>query len=646
MPSRQPAWIPQATVFVSSFCIMVLELVAGRVVSRHLGSSLYTWTSVIGVVLAGIAVGNWIGGRLADRCPARPTLAGLFLASAATSVLVTVANQVVGDWVFLRSLPWALCVGAHVALVFLVPSVVLGMISPVAAKMALDQGRETGRTIGSVYAWGVVGSIAGTFASGFWLIAAFGTASVIWAVGLVLAAMGLFWAGAARFAWFVVVPVVAAATIGLAPWAWAQSLGERLSLREDIGNEMLFWEESQYSLVRVSQDPDDPSVRNMLLDKLLHSKIDLDAPGELQYPYERVYGAITQRLVGERDSLNTLTIGGGGYVFPRWIEMRWPRSRTEVVEIDPVVTRAAIEAFGLAETNDLIVRHEDGRAFLNRRAREPGGVARWDVVYFDAFNDYSVPYQLTTVACFRAADTNLAPNGAVLLNMIDIFSQGGFLGAMVATLAEVFPNVAVFTEGSPVSHDPDVRRTFILVGWKGDLDLAGLEGAAGPTTPLYRLSPADLANLRARQSRVLTDDWAPVENLLAPVVNASSREIAANLYASRARSAVAGGDTTKALRDVARALSLDPELASAHETAAFLAFRSGDLAGAIPHFRAVIAQRPAEVRARIDLATALARTGRPADGIAELEQVLRIDPGNPVATRNLGVLRRAVGDGP
>jgi Flp pilus assembly protein TadD len=107
---------------------------------------------------------------------------------------------------------------------------------------------------------------------------------------------------------------------------------------------------------------------------------------------------------------------------------------------------------------------------------------------------------------------------------------------------------------------------------------------------------------------------------------------------------VADGDTTKALRDVDRALSLDPDLASAHETAAFLAFRSGDLAGAIPHFRAVIAQRPAEVRARIDLATALARTGRPADGIAELEEALRIDAGNPVAWRNLGVLKRAVGD--
>ncbi len=629
---------------MSSACIMVLELVAGRVVSRHLGSSLYTWTSVIGIVLAGIALGNWLGGLLADRRPARPTLASLFLLSAATTVLVTIANQVVGGWVFLWSLPWALCVGMHVALVFLVPSIVLGMISPVAAKMALDQSRETGRTIGSVYAWGVVGSIAGTFAAGFWLIAAFGTASVIWAVGLVLAAMGLIYAGAARFAWFVVLPVVFAATLGLAPWAWAKSIGESLRLRESLGGEILFFEESQYSLVRVSKDPDDPSVRDMLLDKLLHSKIDLDRPGELQYPYERVYGAITERLVGTRDSLNTLMIGGGGYVFPRWIEDRWPRSRTEVVEIDPVVTRAAVEAFGLSPNHDLLVAHEDGRAFVNRRARDAGRIAPWDIVYFDAFNDYSVPYQLTTLECFRAVDANLADDGAVLLNMIDIYSEGRFLGAILVTLEEVYANVAVFTEGSPVARDPDVRRTFILLAWKGALDLAGLERVAGPTTPLYRLTDRDLADLRARDPHLLTDDWAPVENLLAPVVHRSSREIAANLYASRARQAVADGDPQGAMRHVQRALDLLPDHASAHETAAFVAFRDGDFGAAIPHFRAVIAQRPFELRARIDLATALARTGRGAEAVAELEQAIRLDDGNPVVWRNLSVLRRAVGD--
>ena len=77
---RRWAWlIPNATVFISSLCIMVVELVAGRLIARHVGSSLYTWTSVIGIVLAGIAAGNYLGGRLADRYRSRETLASLFL---------------------------------------------------------------------------------------------------------------------------------------------------------------------------------------------------------------------------------------------------------------------------------------------------------------------------------------------------------------------------------------------------------------------------------------------------------------------------------------------------------------------------------------------------------------------------------------
>jgi spermidine synthase len=644
LPARQPAWVPQATVFVSSFCIMVLELVAGRIVSRHLGSSLYTWTSVIGVVLAGIALGNWLGGRLADRRPARPTLSLLFLVAAGTCVLVLVANHLVGRWTLLWSFPWPLRVGSHVAIVFLVPSVILGMISPVAAKMALDQGRETGRTIGGVYAWGVVGSIAGTFATGFWLIAAFGTATVVWAVAGVLAVMGVVFAAGSRTSWFGAGLVALATILGAGPWAWAASLGTSLALREEPAEDLLFSRESQYSHVRVHQVSKDPDVRNMHLDKLLHSTIVMERPGDLQYPYERVYAAVTRQLVAGRDSLNTLTIGGGGYVFPRWLEQHWPRSRTEVVEIDPVVTEAAIAAFGLPADHDLVVAHEDGRAYLGERVRRAKRESPFDLVYLDVFDDYSVPYQLTTVECLREVDASLAPDGAFLMNLIDIYSEGGFLGAMLVTMEDVFPRVAVFTEGSSVAREPDARRTFILVGWKGEDDLAGIERAYGPSIPLYRLSAADLADLRARKGRVLTDDWAPVENLLAPVVMRSSREISAGLYVARAREAFQHDDLERALRNAEKAIGLSPDNVRAREIAAYLSMQRGDTAKAIEHFRAILAVRPQEIRARIDLATALARSGRPAEGRAQLEEAVRLDPANPVAWSNLGHLRRATGD--
>src|SRR5713101_7114662 len=124
--------VPYAVAFVSSMGIMVVELVAGRLIARYVGSSLYTWTSIIGVVLAGIALGNWIGGRLADRYPSVNSL----------GVSFAIAS--------------------------------LGCFGPQAAKMALDLGRQVGHTLGNVYAWGAFGSIVGTFLTGFFLLGRMG----------------------------------------------------------------------------------------------------------------------------------------------------------------------------------------------------------------------------------------------------------------------------------------------------------------------------------------------------------------------------------------------------------------------------------------------------------------------------------------
>jgi len=191
--------VANATVFISSFCSMVIELVAGRLIARYLGSSLYTWTSIIGVILAGIAIGNAIGGRLADRFAregysARRLLAVLFLASAAISVGMHWYNDIVGHWQFLVNLEsWPLRVASHITLVFFPPAAMLGLITPVVAKMALDLGRKTGRTIGSIYAWGVVGSIIGTFMTGYYFLAEFRTTQIVFGVAAALAVMAVLY---------------------------------------------------------------------------------------------------------------------------------------------------------------------------------------------------------------------------------------------------------------------------------------------------------------------------------------------------------------------------------------------------------------------------------------------------------------------
>jgi len=640
--------VPQATVFVSSFCIMVLELVAGRVISRHLGSSLYTWTSVIGVVLAGIALGNYAGGRIADARRAVPTLATLFIVSSATCVTITVLNHRVGDWIFLWTLPWSVRVGTHVAIVFLLPSVVLGMISPVAAKMALDRSVHTGRTIGSVYAWGVIGSIAGTFATGFWLIAAFGTGSIIWGVAGVLAVMAaLFGAGSLRPAlWGSVLLVLM--TLGAGPWAWARSLGTTLSLREIVPPNVIYRDESQYSSIQILRVQDDPERRDMLLDKLLHSSILVDDPLEHQYSYERIYAAITKYLAGDRDSLNTLTVGGGGYTFPRWLKTLWPAGRAEVVEIDPAVTRAALEAFGLPRDHGLIIRHEDGRAFLNRRAaRRAAGedVPLYDFVYMDAVNDYSVPYQLTTVECVRQIEELLAPDGAFLMNMIDVFEVGRFLGSMIETMREVFPEVAVFVEGDGVLLSPDLRETFIVAGSRRPVDWDAIAEAYESQAGLYRLGDAELAALRERSGGAhLTDDWAPIENLLAPVVSRSSRTVAASGLVEQARTALRHGQRAAAVRACERALEFSPDHPEALAVLANLYLTGGNLGRAIALYEQILRRHPVLLTVRLNLARAHLRQGR----LDEAERVLRGAPyggdESVLVLNNLGTIEAVRGD--
>ncbi len=322
--------IPSATVFISSFCIMVLELVASRLIARHLGSSLYTWTAVIGVVLAGITIGNYLGGRTADRFDARKTLAVLFALSSAACVITVILNNLVGNWLWLWHFSWPARTFSHVSIVFLLPSVLLGTISPVVAKMALDRGLATGRTVGDIYAWGTAGSIAGTFAAGYFLIAAMGTVAIIWTVSGVLLVMGLLywrrlWPG---YIWALI--FLCALLLAVLPVEWCEKAAAAIALREKPNPKILYEDESQYCYIAVRQTSQNPDKRDFMQDKLTHNSIRMDDITDLQYPYEQIHAAITHRLSKDKEKLSVLVIGGGGYVFPRYVEKVWPGSRVDV----------------------------------------------------------------------------------------------------------------------------------------------------------------------------------------------------------------------------------------------------------------------------------------------------------------------------
>jgi len=513
-------YLPHALIFFSSACIMVVELVGGRLVARHLGSSLYTWTSIIGVVLAGMSIGNMVGGRLADRYRPRAMLGWLFILASAACLLSLYLNSIFSGDSPLSGMHWPGRVFLTMAIVFLVPALILGTISPVTAKMALEGSQKMGRTIGSVYAWGAVGSIVGTFATGFWLVAALGAQGVVLSIALGLALVGLL-LGPRRWVhslW--IVSVLAAVVLVCLPSARAVELAVSLGLREDAADTH-FATDSNYQFVKVygKSVPDatapggERKLRVLALDYLIHGYIDPKDPTYLHYEYERVYRAISLEMLGRRKQISAFFIGGGSYTFPRWVLARWPGSAVEVAEIDPLVLEANHAALGLARDTPIRTHLLDARNAVDDLPPD----RRFDLIYGDAYSDLSVPQHLVTYEFTRKLAQHLDPRGGYMINIIDKYSTGLFLCAVVNTMRRVFPHVLVFASGR--YGVTGGRDTFVVVGTRVAVDTSRWEPGHTSGRPGSALSKAAMESLEQRcGGRILTDDDAPVENLLLPVV--------------------------------------------------------------------------------------------------------------------------------
>ncbi len=497
-------WRPTLIVFVSSACIMILELVAGRIVAPYVGVSLYTWTSIIGVVLAGISLGNYLGGRLADRFGSLRLLGLLFLLGGLTSIGI-LAVDVLGVRVP-DSWPIIVRILALTSALFFVPSVLLGTISPVVVKLSVSDLARTGSTVGRISAAGTVGSILGTFATGFFLIAWFGTHTIVWGVAVLLLVMaGTFLALGVGRGRPIIAILTAAVIIGGSILAVTQGwLKSPCAL------------ETNYFCIKVREEErDGNTVRILILDRLVHSYNSLDDPTQLVYGYERIYAEATAYQAQRHPGLRALFIGGGGYTFPRYMEALYPHSELDVIEIDPGVTRVAYEVMGLRRDTDIASYNEDARMFL---ARPPD--KQYDLVMGDAFNDYSVPYHLTTLEFNERVRAWLADDGLYMVNLID-GPRRDFLRSFAATLRQSFEHVYVAPAISGWRESP--RVTFVIIATDRPLDLAAFQQIdAGDGDALFARQVFDDAAVESLLAEgravVLTDRYAPVDQMLAPVV--------------------------------------------------------------------------------------------------------------------------------
>jgi spermidine synthase len=495
--------IAYLVVFVSSACTLVLEIVAGRVLAPYVGVSLYTWTSIIGVVLAGITVGNYAGGVLADRRPCRSTLGALLLAGGVASLTVLVLAAVVAP-APVGQLPLMLRILLLATAIFFVPSAILGMISPVVVRLSLDDLSRAGHTVGKIYACSALGSIVGTFATGFFLIAWFGTRAIILGVGVVLVVLAVACGDLWRPAWR---PAAIGVLLALAMFG--------LSASGLLAGPCNVAESSYYCIQYRDGEYGGHPVRQLILDHLIHSHSDLHDPTYLAYDYERVYAAVTADVAARRQARGdgpprALLIGGGGYTYPRYLAATYPGAVVEVAEIDPAVTQAAYTHMGVAPDAAVVSYNRDARIVVDDLL---AAGRQYDLIFGDAFNDLSIPYHLTTREFAAKLSRLLAPGGVYVALVIDNPTEGEFMRAYARTLETVFPRIAVLT--GQTSAELRGLATYVVAASAEPLDAARLDN---PGNRVRVVSDARVAEwLAAGRSLVLTDDYVPVDNLMAPM---------------------------------------------------------------------------------------------------------------------------------
>lgn len=480
-------------VFLCGAMVMAFEIVASRILAPYIGTSTYIWTSLIGIILASLSLGYWLGGRMADRRPGVSALATVILIAGSLVAVTGLIKEIVLS--FVASAPVGIEIRSVLAsvILFAPASICLGIVTPYAVKLQISSLADSGKTVGRLYALSTCGSIAGTFAAGFYLIPFVGSTRTLYIIsgGLIAVSLVLFPMALSRTAIGSIVILVFSIISNEAGIAIMRSQSDL----HDI--------DTEYSRVRVFRTIEPRSgvaVEALATDPYsIQSAMGLDSD-ELVLDYSRYYHLARHFNPGFRD---VLVIGGAGYSVPKELLRRYNDINLDVVEIDPKMTAIARRFFRLTDDPRMTIIHEDGRTYLNNVP-----AAKYDVIMMDAFGSLlSVPTQLTTIECVREIHRALKPGGVIIFNLGSAISGrgSGFLQAESATYRKFFSQVLIFKVHSEFPDDQP--QNLILA--------AGKSAAIGPLTSDDPEISALLDHLYrgviAADKPVLTDDLSPVE---------------------------------------------------------------------------------------------------------------------------------------
>lgn len=490
---RLSPFVAAVLAFVAAASVLVLEIAAGRLLAPYVGVSLTTYTGIIGAILAGIALGAWLGGRAADALGPLPLIGPAFILGGSSAVAAVPIVGAIGGAGFGDGL------GAIVLLAatgFVLPAAILSAIAPMLVRGTLTDVASSGSIVGRLSAIGTVGAITGTFLTGFVLLGLFPTRVLIVSVGL-----GLVVVGAVLTAWFrqrgpgsmLVLVIVLFLASGSALAAPSPCIAE-----------------SAYYCIAIRTDPARPDIRVLVLDDLTHAAVDLRDPTNLEFGYLRRFADATSRLRAERGPpIDVLHIGGGGFTFPRYLDANHADARQVVLELDPRILEIATTELGYAPSDRIEVRLGDARQTIRALPSDS-----YDLVFGDAFGGLAVPWHLTTTGFLDEVARVLRPGGAYVANLID-YPPLAFFRAEAATAATRFPYVSVISSRRTI--DGLTGGNLVLVAAESPLDVAAVEAAIaawGESEPTAVLADPVEVHAFMGSAQILTDDFAPVDQLL------------------------------------------------------------------------------------------------------------------------------------
>jgi spermidine synthase/MFS family permease len=505
-----------ALAFVTSAAVLVIEIVAARLLAPYVGVTLETYTAIIATVLAGISGGAWLGGRLADRVAPLRALPPVLIVGGVLTLLSLPIVRIVGGRL---STTTPLSVTTLTAAAFLAPAIVLSMVTPLLIKQSVVTLETTGRTVGSLSALSTAGALAGSITTGFVLVPRFRSRVILGIVGALIIALGVV-------VWAAVSSKLRASRGGANDQDDSGQSNGKDQLGRKLGGTALGlavavggggvagfsdWRdpctmESSYFCASVSETPG-TSRRDLILDDVFHSEVDLKDPTHLGFDYTRAFNVAIDAWKPEPTAVRALHIGGGGFTMPRELKATRPGSDSLVLEIDPKLVEFDQRELGLELASDLRTQAGDGRMGLRQQKNQT-----YDLVIGDAFGGQSVPWHLTTIEVARDVKRVLTNDGLYVLNVIDS-PPSKFVKAEIATVQAVFQHVAVLTYPEAIAGQ--VGANFIVVASPKPLALAEMRRVLA-TQPDLNMIGIDGGALSAfvGKAKVLTDELAPVAQLI------------------------------------------------------------------------------------------------------------------------------------